>query len=59
MAVAMGLDGHRLLFLVESDRLRNDCEAFEQHLLELEAYNVCGYRIPAREHYITEKGLGK
>lgn len=57
-AVVMELDGHRLMLLVELDRLRNDREAFERHLLELEPYNVRGYRIPAREHYIREGKLG-
>jgi tetratricopeptide (TPR) repeat protein len=57
MAMTMGLEGHRLIFLVESDRLRNYREAFQRHLLELEPYNVSGYRIPAREDYVREKGL--
>jgi tetratricopeptide (TPR) repeat protein len=56
---SLRLDGLRALYIVDRDRLRDDPEAVERHLIELKRYNVGGYRIPAREFYIRNKGLGK
>lgn len=57
LAAEMDLEGHRLLFLVDRDRLRDDPDAVQRHLTGLKPYNVAGYQFPTRQRYIEAKGL--
>lgn len=52
LAEGMALEGHRLLFLIDRDRLLDDREAVKRHLIAARPYNVTGFRLPARQQYI-------
>ena len=52
LAEGMGLEGHRLLFLIDRDRLLDDREAVKRHLVAPKPYNYTGFRLPVRQRFI-------
>lgn len=52
LAEGMGIEGHRLLFLIDRDRLLDDREAVKRHLVAAKPYNLTGFRLLARQRFV-------